>query len=298
MNITFRQLRLFLALQEHGSVTAAAKACHVTQPTVSMQLREMTDAIGIPLYEVVGKQLFLTQAGEELAHTAHTMVGAWGDFEQRVNALKGVTRGQLRVAVVSTAKYFVPRILGAFCKAHPDVDIALEVQNRDGVVQRLRDNRDDVYIMSTPPADIDIDSHSFMPNPLVVVAPASHPLSAKKRIHLAALKDQRFILREKGSGTRLACDAHFARHGFTPTVRLELGSNEAIKQAVAGELGLTVLSTHALGEHLVDDSLVVLKVAGFPIHSNWFVVARKGKRVSPIAGAFMHYLDASKRKRT
>jgi DNA-binding transcriptional LysR family regulator len=295
MNITFRQLRLFLALQEHGSITAAAKASHVTQPTVSMQLKEMTDAIGVPLYEVVGKQLFLTQAGEELARTAHTMVGAWGDFEQRVNALKGVTRGQLRVAVVSTAKYFIPRILGAFCKAHPDIDIALEVQNRDGVVQRLRDNRDDVYIMSTPPADIDIDSHSFMPNPLVVVAPASHPLAAKKRIQLAVLQDQRFILREKGSGTRLACDAHFAKHGFTPTVRLELGSNEAIKQAVAGELGLTVLSTHALGEHLVDDSLVVLKVAGFPIHSHWFVVTRKGKRVSPVAHAFMHYLDTLKR---
>ena len=124
----------------------------------------------------------------------------------------------------------------------------------------------------------------------VVVAPASHPLTAKKRIALATLKDQRFVLRERGSGTRLACDAHFAKHGFAPLVRLELGSNEAIKQAVAGELGLTVLSTHALGEHLVDDSLAVLKVSGFPIHSHWFVVTRKGKRMSPIASAFMAYL--------
>lgn len=296
MNITFRQMRIFLALQEYGSITAAAKACHVTQPTVSMQLKEMSDAVGLPLYEVVGKQLTLTQVGEELALTARSMVDTWSDFEQRINAIKGVTRGRLRVAVVSTAKYFIPRLLGAFCKAHPDVDIALEVLNRDGVVQRLQDNRDDVYIMSMPPADIDIESHSFMPNPLVVVAPASHPLAHKKRIALATLQDQRFVLRERGSGTRLACDAHFARHGFTPLVRLELGSNEAIKQAVAGELGLTVLSTHALGEHLVDDSLTVLKVAGFPIHSHWFVVTRKGKRMSPTTAAFIAHLEKVARR--
>jgi DNA-binding transcriptional LysR family regulator len=292
MNVTFRQLRMFLAVADQGSITAAAAAMHVTQPTVSMQLKELGNAVGLPLYDMVGKRLSLTQAGEELAATARTLVGEWADFEQRVDALKGMTRGRLRVAVVSTAKYFVPRILGAFCKAHPDVDIALEIANRDGVVQRLRDNRDDLYIMSRPPLDIDVETRVFLSNPLVVIAPDSHPLAGQPGIALAQLATERFVLREQGSGTRLACDAHFAQHHFQPVVRLELGSNEAIKQAVAGGLGLAVLSTHALGEHLVDESLVVLDAQTFPIQSQWFTVHLRGKRLSPIAQAFMHYLDA------
>lgn len=290
MNMTFRQLRLFLALAEHGSITAAARALHVTQPTVSMQLKEMAEAVGLPLYEMLGKGLHLTAAGDELVVTARAMVAEWAAFEQRMDAMKGLTRGRLRIAVVSTAKYFIPRVLGSFCKTHPDVEISLEILNRDGVVQRLRDNQDDLYIMSQPPKDIETDTRIFLANPLVVVAPASHPLVGKKRVALSALEAQRFVLREKGSGTRLAGDAHFAKHNFQPVVRLELGSNEAIKQAVAGGLGLAVLSQHALGEHLVDDSLVVLNVASFPIQTNWYVVHLQGKRLSPIASAFMQYL--------
>jgi DNA-binding transcriptional LysR family regulator len=292
MNVTFRQLRMFLAVAEQGSITQAASAMHVTQPTVSMQLKEISTALGLPLYDVVGKRLSLTQAGEELAATARVLIGEWADFEQRVDALKGMTRGRLRLAVVSTAKYFVPRILGAFCKDHPDVDIALEIHNRDGVVQRLRDNRDDLYIMSRPPEDIDVQTHVFLTNPLVVIAPQSHALAGQKNIALAQLASERFMLREKGSGTRLACDAHFSQHRFEPIVRLELGSNEALKQSVAGGLGLAVLSTHALGDHLVDESLVVLDAQTFPIQSQWFTVHLRGKRLSPIAQAFMGYLDA------
>ncbi len=292
MNVTFRQLRMFLAVADQGSITGAATAMHVTQPTVSMQLKELGNAVGLPLYDMVGKRLSLTQAGEELAATARTLVGEWADFEQRVDALKGMTRGRLRVAVVSTAKYFIPRILGAFCKAHPDVDIALEIANRDGVVQRLRDNRDDLYIMSRPPMDVDVETRVFLSNPLVVIAPDSHPLAGQADIALTKLATERFVLREQGSGTRLACDAHFAQHQFKPIVRLELGSNEAIKQAVAGGLGLAVLSTHALGEHLVDESLVVMDAQTFPIQSQWFTVHLRGKRLSPIAHAFMQYLDA------
>ncbi len=293
MNVTFRQLRIFLSVAELGSITAAARASHVSQPTVSMQLRELTDSVGLPLYEVIGKRLFLTQAGEELAATARTMVGEWSDFGQRMDALKGLTRGRLRIAVVSTAKYFIPRILGRFCSSHPEVDIALEVLNRDGVVQRLRANQDDLYIMSMPPGDIEIEKQVFLSNPLVVVAPASHPLAGQAGIELARLAPERFILREQGSGTRLACDAHFAGCGFQPIVRLALGSNEAIKQSVAGGLGLAVLSTHSLGEHMGDDSLVTLDVAGFPILSRWYTVHLKGKRLSPTAQAFLHHLAGS-----
>lgn len=291
MNSTFRQLRLFLALAEHGSITAAARASHVTQPTVSMQLKDLSDAAGLPLYEQIGKQLHLTEAGEALAETARSMIDEWSSFEQRIAAMKGLTRGRLRVAVVSTAKYFVPRILGSFCKKYPEIEIALELLNRDGVVARLRANRDDLYIMSMPPGDIDIEHKTFLPNPLQIIAAISHPLAGKKRIRLNELQDERFILRERGSGTRLACDHHFSELGFQPRVRLELGNNEAIKQAVASEMGISVLSRHALPIHPKDESLAILSVQGFPIHSNWSIIYPKGRRLSPIACAFLGYLD-------
>ncbi len=292
MNVSFRQLRLFLALSELKSITAVARQYHVTQPTVSMQLRELTDAVGLPLYEMIGKRLSLTAAGEELAQSARAMVDEWSAYEQRIADMQGIKRGRLRVAVVSTAKYFIPRLLGTFCARYPELDFALEVLNRDGVVQRLRENRDDLYIMSMPPKDVDIEQRVFLPNPLVVIAPLNHALAGKVKITLESLASERFILRENGSGTRLACDSYFKKNNFYPVVRLELGSNEAIKQSVAGGMGLAVLSRHALGEHLAEQSLTILDVEGFPIHANWFIVYLQGKRLSPAASAFLDYLDA------
>lgn len=248
----------------------------------------------MPLYEVVSKRLALTAAGEELARTAQAMSEEWAAFGQRIDGLRGLTRGRLRVAVVSTAKYFIPRLLGGFCAHYPEVDIALEVLNRDGVVQRLRENRDDLCIMSLPPQDLPIEQQSFLPNPLLLVAARNHPLASATRLPLSALTEERFILREQGSGTRLASDAHFAAYGFRPRVRMELGSNEAIKQAVAGGLGLAVLSRHALGEHVADDGLAILPVEGFPIHANWFIVRLQGKRHSPLTDAFLQYLIAQR----
>lgn len=290
MNATFRQLRLFLALAERGSITAAAEACHVTQPTVSMQLRELADAVGLPLYEQIGKRLHLTAAGEALAETARRMLDEWLDFEQGINAMKGLEQGRLRVALVSTAKYFVPRLLGSFCREHPNIEIALEVLNRDGVVARLRENRDDLYIMSMPPENLDLEKHAFLDNPLVLIAPEGHRLKGQ-RLKLTDLSDERFILRERGSGTRLACDAHFARSAFVPAVRLELGSNEAIKQAVAGGLGLAVISRHALAARPANDQLTILEVAGFPLQSRWFTLYPRGKRLSPVAAVFLEHLE-------
>jgi len=292
MNATFRQLRLFLALADLGSVSAAARATHVTQPTASMQLRELADAVGLPLHEVIGKKVYLTAAGEALASTARAMVGEWSLFEQQVAAMKGLHQGRLRVAVVSTAKYFVPRWLGAFCAAHPDVEIALEILNRDGVVQRLRRNQDDISIMSIPPKDLDIEQREFLPNPLVVVAPWGHPLASKRAIPLAELAGERFILREPGSGTRMAAEAHFRAHAFTPQVRLALGSNEAIKQAVAGGMGLSVLSRHALAPEPAGEGLCLLDVEDFPIHASWYIVYLRGKQLSPLARVFQRHLMA------
>lgn len=290
MYATFRQLRLFLALAETGSVSGAARVMHVTQPTASMQLREVTNAIGLPLYEVVSRRVRLTDAGRELARTARAMVAEWDAFGQTVDGLKGLTRGRLRVAVVSTAKYFIPRLLGSFCAAHPEIEVSLEVLNRDGVVARLREQLDDLSIMSMPPADLDLADEVFMANPLCLVAPADHALARRRGLDLAALRDERFVLREAGSGTRMAADAHFKRQRFAPRVRLELGSNEALKQAVAARMGLSVLSAHALGEDLAGQGLATLDVQGFPINAQWHLVHRKGQRLSPIAAVFQQHL--------
>jgi LysR family transcriptional regulator, low CO2-responsive transcriptional regulator len=290
MNATFRQLRLFLAFAEHLSVTRAARACHVTQPTASMQLRELTDAVGMPLYEQVGKRMYLTPAGEALARTARAMMDEWNAFEQHVDGIQGMTRGRLRLSVVSTAKYFVPRLLGSFCSAYPDIDVALEVLNRDGVLRRLRENLDDLYIMSMPPDDLALERHAFLSNPLELIAMASHPLARRRGIALAELAQQRFILREPGSGTRLAGDRHFGSMGFVPDIRMELGSNEAIKQSVAAGLGLGVVSRHALAEQPQGEGLAVLDVEGFPVQSSWWTLYPKGKTLSPIAAAFLRHL--------
>jgi DNA-binding transcriptional LysR family regulator len=292
MHVTFRQLRLFLALAETGSVSAAARVMHVTQPTASMQLREVMQAVGMPLYEVVSRRVHLTEAGVELARTARAMLGEWQAYAQRIDALRGLTRGRLSVSVVSTAESFMPRLLGGFCERHPGIDVALQVLNRDGVVARLRDNLDDLYIMSMPPAELPLEDRVFMDNPLVVVAPLGHPLSARTRLRLAELKDEPFVLRERGSGTRIAVEAHFRRLRFTPQVRMELGSNEALRASVAGHLGLSVLSRHALGERPQDQGLAVLPVQGFPIASKWHLGRGPTRQASPLVQAFEAHLIA------
>lgn len=292
MNITFRQLRLFLALADTGSVSAAARAMHVTQPTASMQLREVTEAVGLPLYEVIGRQVQLTEAGRRLAEAARAIQDRWEGFEQTVAGLKGLTRGRLRVAVVSTAQYFIPGLLGDFCARHPQVDLALQVLNRDGVVQRLRDNADDLYVMSQPPTDMALEDQVFLSNPLVLIAPAGHPLATRKRLPLSALAEERFLQREAGSGTRLATDRFLAAQHFEPRLRLALGSNEAIKEAVAARLGVAVISLHALRADRARSDLCVLPVSGLPIPSQWHLVYPKSRRLSPIAQVFHAHLLA------
>lgn len=295
MNVTFRQLRLFLALADTGSVSAAARAMHVTQPTASMQLREVSESVGLPLYEVIARKVYLTEAGRQLAHTARAIVDEWERFGQTVNAMQGLTHGRLRVAVVSTAKYFVPRLLGGFCEQHPGIDISLEVLNRDGVVQRLRENRDDLYVMSMPPQDVDLDDQIFLANPLVMIAPADHPLASRQRLPLKALVGERLILRERGSGTRLATDRFLATQGFEPQSWLELGSNEAIKEAVAGNLGVAVISRHAIKAEDLGRDLCLLPISGLPIRSQWHVVHPRAKQLSPIAQVFrQHLLDQAR----
>jgi len=290
MNVTFRQLRLFLALADSGSVSAAAKALHVTQPTASMQLKEITLSVGVPLFEFVGKKLYLTDVGKELATTARAVAHSWDAFEQSVDAVKGLSRGKLKIAVVSTAKYFMPRLLGQFCEQHPAIDVSLEILNRDGVVQRLRDNLDDLYIMSMPPADMDLRDEVFMTNPIVVIASTSDPLVKSKHLNLKALSERRFIVREKGSGTRMAVDQYFRKMRFKPDIRLELGSNEAVKESVAGGLGIGVVSRHALHGLNKEHGVHVIDLEGFPLPSGWHIVHPASKKLSPLAEAFKRHL--------
>jgi DNA-binding transcriptional LysR family regulator len=292
MNVTFRQLRLFLALAETGSVSAAAKAMHVTQPTASMRLKELTQSVGLPLYEVIGRKIYLTEVGKHLADTARSVSQAWDSFEQTVDAMQGLSRGTLRVAVVTTAKYFMPRLVGSFCNRHPDIDVSLQILNRDGVVQRLRENLDDICIMSQPPADMDLRADVFLANPIVVIAAASDPLATGRVIPITDLARRRFIVREKGSGTRMASDEFFRTRKFRPDIRLELGSNEALKESVAGGLGIGLVSRHALHGLQREHGVAVIDVEGFPIPSAWHVVHPAGKKLSPLAFSFKQHLLA------
>ena len=295
MNITFKQLRLFLALEQTESVTKASRMMHISQPTASMQLKEMTENIGSPLFEVISKKIHLTALGREFAKTAREMTGRWEAFEQHATQMQGLTKGRLRVAVVSTAKYFIPKLLGSFCSKYPEVDISLEILNRDGVIKRVENNSDDLYVMSRPPVHIDLEDQILMPNPLCMIAYKNHPLASKKNLRLQDLKHERFILRELGSGTRMSADIHFKQKKFTPSLLLELGNNEAIKKAVASHLGVAVISIHALDQFDYDKEISVLKLQDFPINSQWHLVYLRGKQLSPIAKAFYeHVLSESK----
>ena len=225
MNVTFRQLQLFRALVSTGSISGAAKEANVTQPTASVHLRDLSEAVGLPLYEVIGRKVFLTEAGRELAKAARGVQVEWDSFEQNIQTMRGGESGLLKVSMVNTAQYFAPRLLGSFCASRPGVDVSMVLLNRDGVIERLRQNNDDLYIMSRPPTDLALSATAFMPNPLVVVAPSGHRLAKQPAVLLQDLGDIRFITRERGSGTRLAADDYFRQRGFDPSVRFELGSN-------------------------------------------------------------------------
>lgn len=294
MNVTFRQLQLFRALVSTGSISGAAKAANVTQPTASVHLRDLSEAVGLPLYEVIGRKVFLTEAGRELAKAARGVQVEWDSFEQNIQTMRGGESGLLKVSMVNTAQYFAPRLLGSFCASRPGVDVSMVLLNRDGVIDRLRQNNDDLYIMSRPPVDLALSATAFMPNPLVVVAPANHRLAKQSAVLLSELGDVRFITRERGSGTRLAADDYFRQRGFDPAVRFELGSNEAILEAVAGGMGIAIVSAHSIrkGAH---PGLVTLPLEGFPLQSSWQIVHPSGRRLSPLAAAFKaHLISAAK----
>jgi LysR family transcriptional regulator, low CO2-responsive transcriptional regulator len=292
---TLHQLKVFEAAARNGSFTRAAEELFLTQPTVSMQVKQLTKAVGLPLFEQVGKRLYLTEAGRQLFATCREIFEKIAQFEMTVADLKGLKQGRLRLAVITTAKYFVPRLLGPFCQLYPGIDISLQVTNHSGIVDRLKDNLDDLYIMSQLPEHLDIGFQPFLENPLVVLAPINHRLAKEKNISLQQLSQEPFILREPGSGTRTAVQKLFDEQGIKLKVKLELGSNEAIKQAIAGGLGLSVLSRHTIIPESANSDLTVLDVEYFPIERNWYMVYPAGKQMSVVARTYFEYLlDAAK----
>lgn len=291
IHATLHQLKVFEATARHGSFTRAAEELFLTQPTVSMQVKQLTKAVGLPLFEQVGKRLYLTDAGRELFSTCQEIFDKLDQLEMKVADLKGMKQGHLRLAVITTTKYFMPRLLGPFCQMYPGIDVSLTVTNHERVIERLANNQDDLYVMSQLPDNLEIKTHPFLENPLVVMAPRSHPLVKEKNISLKRLAEETFIMREPGSGTRRAFQNLLDTQGLSVKVRLELGSNEAIKQAIAGGLGLSVLSQHTLTLEGTSGEIAILDVEGFPIHREWYVVYLAGKQLSVVASTFLEYLQ-------
>lgn len=305
MQASFRQLQIFAAVARGLSYTRAAEELHLTQPAVFTQVRQLQDQLGAVLIERLGKRLYLTHAGETVLATAREVLGEMERLEMRLAELRGMAQGRLRVAVVSTAKYDIPRRLGEFSRRHPGITVTLTVGNREELLARLAANEDDLYVLGTPPQEADAEHHAYADNPLVVIAPPGHVLAGQAlagqalagqalggggSVPPAALAAGPFLMRERGSGTRIAAERYFAGRGLVPVVRMELGANEAIKQAVMAGLGLSVISRGSARLELESGHLTELPVEGFPLMRQWHVAWPRGKRLSVAARAFLDVL--------
>jgi DNA-binding transcriptional LysR family regulator len=291
-NVTLRQLKVFEAVANHLSFSRAAEELHLTQPAVSMQVQALAEQAGVPLFEQMGKKIFLTAAGEEMLRHARRVSQQLREAGDALAAIRGAKGGRLMLGVVSTAKYFAPRLLVAFRDLHPHADLRLGVYNRETLVNRLADNQIDLAIMGTPPKEVDTVSSVFADHPHVIVAAADHHLAGRKRIAPADLASEPFLIREPGSGTRGAMERFFAGHGVSLLNTTEMDSNETIKQAVMAGMGLSFISDHTIGLELAAGRLVRLPVTGTPVMRQWFVVHRADKQLLPMTNAFLDFVRA------
>jgi DNA-binding transcriptional LysR family regulator len=290
MHLTFRQLQIFNAVVRQQSFTRAADALHLTQPAVSMQMRQLEEQVGVPLFDQVGKQIRPTDAGREL-HRHASLIGAkMRDLMSAMEEFRGIHRGELDLTVTSTANYFMPKLIAAFCARHAKVQMRLQVSNQAQILEALSTSNQDLAIMGQPLQDAELVAHAFLDNPLVVIAAPNHPLAGKRHIPLWRLEREAFISREPGSGTRRAAERHFSRYGREFRSAMEMSSNEAIKQAVEAGLGLGIVSLYTLELELALRRLVILDVEHFPIIRQWYVAHRKGKRLSAVATTFHRFL--------
>jgi DNA-binding transcriptional LysR family regulator len=289
---TFRQLEIFEAIARLGSFTRASEELFLTQPTVSMQIKKLTETVGVALIEQVGKKIHLTPDGQQLALATREIFGILDRYTMSVAERQGLKQGQLRLMAITTASYFAPRLLGEFARLYPGIDVSLRVTNKEQVLASIADNLDDLYFLGQPPDDIDVVATPIMDNPIEVLAAPDHPLAHKKKLTLERLAQEPWLMREKGSGTRNAIERRFAEHGITIRPRMELGSNEAIKQAILAGLGISAVSRHALTLNQ-PGQFAVLDVQGFPILRHWYAVYPASRQLSVVARAFLDYLLGS-----
>ncbi len=290
MNITLRQLQVFESVARQLSFTRAAEELYLTQPAVSMQIKQLEQQVGLPLFEQIGKRIYLTEAGEEVRRYAQRIASELRELSDGLEALRGLNSGRLRLSVTSTAAYFATDLLAAFTDRQPGVTFQLDVTNREGVISRIRDNEMDLAIMGRPPEGLDVVAEPFMPNPLVIIGAPDHPLADGAPIPPERLQDETFVLREPGSGTRNALERFLEQRGLSLKGGLEMSSNEAIKQSVRSGLGLGVVSIHTVALELELGRIRVLDVEGFPLERQWYLVHRSGKRLSPAAAAFREFM--------
>ncbi|WP_237064351.1 MULTISPECIES: LysR family transcriptional regulator [Microbulbifer] len=285
---TVRQLEIILVVFEHRSISAAARQLHLTQPSVSMQLAKLADAVGLPLYYSVGRQLRFTEAGLALVESAREILRCYEYLDLKLANLRGLETGSLHLAVVTTAKYFIPHLIGEFYDQHPQLDIRFRVGNRRQIIARTAEDEDDFYVFSHPPDNPDLQLVEFLPNRLVAIAPENHPLAGKKDIPLAEFAGLPFLRREEGSGTRHAIERFLEREGEELNVRMTIESNEAIKHAVMSGLGVSILSEHTLAFG-GSAGLAVLDVQQLPIDTRWYLARRHSRPLSPAARSFLEY---------
>ncbi len=296
MHLTFRQIEVFTAVARHENYTRAAQELHLSQPAVSMQIRQLEQGIGLPLFEQIGKKIHLTEAGRHMYAVGRQIADVLGEAEEVFEAFKGVERGTLAISVATTASHFATRLLAEYSKQHTGITISLDITNREALRSQLENNEPDLVIMGQPPEGVEVEADAFMENPLVVIAAPNHPLAQRRSIPLSEFEQANFVVRETGSGTRSAAERFFEQQGVAFHTAIEMTSNEAIKQAVQAGLGLGIVSSHTLELELQTGRLTILDVEDFPIRRHWYMIQRKGKRLSPAAIAFKQFvLDEAKR---
>ena len=289
-NATIRQLQIFSVAASHLSFARAAEKLHLTHAAISLQIKQLEDVSGALLFERIGKRVFLTEAGEILLDHTRQILQSLKEADEALLALTGLRGGRIAIAVASTAEYFAPGLLAEFRKVQADVRIRLLIDNRDTVTRLLAGNEVDLAIMGRPPAELDATAVAFAPHPLVIVASATHPLAGQANVAVEDLAGETLIVRETGSGTRSAMEEFFQERSIKPRIGMEMGSNEAIKQAVVAGLGISFLSQHTLGLELSAARLVILKVEGTPVIRRWHIVRHKNKHLTPALGAFWDFV--------
>ena len=289
---TLPQLRVFEASARLGCFARAAEELHLAQPTVSVQIKKLSETVGFPLFEQIGKRIHLTDAGQRVYAGCNDVFHALASIEGGLTEMRGLDSGHLRLAVTSSAKCFAPRLLGAFIQRYPGVEASLHINNRRMLIDRLKNNEDDLYLFTNPPDQQEVIVQAILSNPLVVFARNDHPMAGEKDIAFARLASEPFLIREPGSGTRMVTLELFERRGLSPKIRMELSTNEAIREAILAGLGISILSRYTLGLEPEQTNLVCLDVEGFPLESHWHFVYPVGKHLSVAARAFMDFARA------